>query len=303
MSTGSIGLLNKYVWLVETIYRAGRITRKEINEKWLECELSEGVDISRRTFINNINAIEELFDIVISHDCLNRYYIEDDSIFNRGTSRSWLLNAFSVNAMVGDSKKLRSRVVLEELPSGQNYLETVIKAMRDNRVLNISYFSYTQNEVFDFEIHPYFVKVFKRRWYVIAYSPLTDDMRVYALDRMKKIEILQKVFKMPGNFEPQDYFKDCFGILNTQTVPVERVVVRTTERNARYLRGLPLHASQKELEKDGNMCVFEYHLKPEFDFIQEILASMDALEVMEPQWLREKLAATVKAMNKIYNGK
>ena len=36
--------INKYVWLVETLYKAKRITLKEINRKWSQTELSEGED-------------------------------------------------------------------------------------------------------------------------------------------------------------------------------------------------------------------------------------------------------------------
>lgn len=53
----AINQLNKYVWLVETIHRAkkrGGITLKEIQSRWLDSDLSEGTELSRRTFINNI---------------------------------------------------------------------------------------------------------------------------------------------------------------------------------------------------------------------------------------------------------
>lgn len=62
----AINQLNKYVWLVETIHKAkkrGGITLKEIQSRWLDSDLSEGTELSRRTFINNIHSIEELFEI------------------------------------------------------------------------------------------------------------------------------------------------------------------------------------------------------------------------------------------------
>ena len=44
-------LINKYVWLVETIYKAKKITFKELNTEWLtNQEMSEGIDLSLRTF-------------------------------------------------------------------------------------------------------------------------------------------------------------------------------------------------------------------------------------------------------------
>ena len=61
-------LFNRYLWLVDTIYRAGTITLDEINRKWLQCEMSNGEEIPNRTFHNHRKAIEELFDINIECD-------------------------------------------------------------------------------------------------------------------------------------------------------------------------------------------------------------------------------------------
>lgn len=44
-------LFDKYIWLVDTIYRARKITFEEINERWLRSRLSEGEDIPLRTFL------------------------------------------------------------------------------------------------------------------------------------------------------------------------------------------------------------------------------------------------------------
>ena len=72
-------LFNRYIWLVDTIYRAGKITLEEINERWLRTEMSGGVEIPLRTFHNHRKAIEEIFDINIG--CNRRggyyYYIEN----------------------------------------------------------------------------------------------------------------------------------------------------------------------------------------------------------------------------------
>ena len=51
--------LNKYVWLVETIYRARRISLKEINRRWLANDMSDGLEIPERTFHKWRIAVEE----------------------------------------------------------------------------------------------------------------------------------------------------------------------------------------------------------------------------------------------------
>ena len=299
----AINQLNKYVWLVETIHRAknrGGITLREIQSRGKESELSEGTELSRRTFINNLHAIEELFEISISCGSGYRYYIEYGDCFEEGSTRSWMLNAFSLNTMVSNSRKLKERVLLEDMPSGRNFLEDIIKAMRDNHVIFISYYSYNSEKYYEFDIHPYFVKAFKKRWYVVAYSPGTDDIRCYALDRMENVIISDKVFKMPKDLEPAEYFKDCFGIINNEDSEVQKVVLKVDAFQSNYIRNLPLHESQKEMKRTDEYSIFEYHLKPEFDFEQEIFSNMDTMEVLEPQWLREEITQRLKNLTGKY---
>ncbi len=299
----AINQLNKYVWLVETIHRAkkrGGITLKEIQSRWLDSDLSEGTELSRRTFINNIHSIEELFEINIECGSGYRYNIEYGDCFDEGSTRSWMLNAFSLHAMVSNSRKLKERVLLGDMPSGRNFLEDIIKAMRDNHIIFISYYSYNSEKYYEFDIHPYFVKAFKKRWYVVAYSPGTDDIRCYALDRMENVIISDKVFKMPKDLKPAEYFKDCFGIINNEDSEVQKVVLKIDAFKSNYIRNLPLHESQKEMKRTDEYSIFEYHLKPEFDFEQEIFSNMDTMEVLEPQWLREEVSERLRNLAKKY---
>ena len=288
---------------METIHRAkkkGGITLKEIQCRWSDSDLSEGTELSRRTFINNIHSIEELFEISIECGSGYRYNIEYGDCFEEGSTRSWMLNAFSLHAMVGNSRKLKERVLLEDMPSGRNFLEDIIKAMRDNHVIFISYYSYHSEKYYEFDIHPYFVKAFKKRWYVVAYSPGTDDIRCYALDRMENVIISDKVFKMPKDLKPAEYFKDCFGIINNEDSEVQKVVLKVDAFQSNYIRNLPLHKSQKEMKRTDEYSIFEYHLKPEFDFEQEIFSNMDTMEVLEPQWLREEITQRLKNLTGKY---
>ena len=144
------------------------------------------------------------------------------------------------------------------------------------------------------------MKAFKKRWYVIAYSPGTDDIRCYALDRMEDVTISEEVFKMPEDLDPVEYFKDCFGIINIKSAEVQKVLLRVDGFQSNYIRNLPLHSSQKEIKHTDEYSIFEYHLKPELDFEQEIFSNMDTMEVLEPQWLREEIAQRLKNLTGKY---
>ena len=295
-------LFNRYIWLVDTIYRAGKITFKEINERWLRNEMSLGEKLPKRTFHNHRIAIEELFDINIECDTHNgnQYYIENKDDMERGGVRSWLLNTFAVNNLINESHKLKRRILFEEIPSGQQYLTPIIETMRDNLCIEITYQSFWNDEPNTFEIEPYCIKVFKQRWYVVARNPYYCSLRIYSLDRIINIRTTDKSFKMSKDFEPEAYFENSFGIIVDEDIKPCVVKIKAFESKRKYLQTLPLHHSQKEIEPTADYSIFSYYISPTFDFKQEILSHGDEIEVLSPDWFREEIAETVRNMNNLY---
>lgn len=290
--------INKYVWLVETLYKAKKITLKEINRKWSQTELSEGEEIPRRTFNNWRNAVEEMFGLVImcdKHDG-DRYYIENRDELEEGGFQHWLLSTISVNNMLIENKSLSDRILLENIPSGQDYLATIMEAMKKSKMLDVIYKSYWSDHEHSFPIAPYCVKLFRQRWYVVGNSVYEDKIRIYALDRFMEVNLSDETFKYPKKFNPEGYFKECFGIIRDDDCALETVKLKVGSGQANYLRSLPMHHSQKEEERNDEYSIFTLRLRPTFDFQQEILWNGDAVEVLEPLWLRKEIAGKVKRM-------
>ena len=297
-------LLNKYLWLVETIYKAGRITFEEINEKWLDNDMSEGEEIALRTFHKWRIAAEEIFGLVI--ECERKggyhYYIANADEIKSGSLRSWLLNTISVSNLLIDNQQLKDRILLEEIPSGKDYLPIIFETMKTGRALNITYQSYWRDEPSKFTAEPYAVKLFKQRWYLLAFSSKYERLAIYAIDRIRDIEIDEdKKYKIPSDFIASDFFDNYYGIIAISEMKVQKVVLKVASGQANYLRSLPLHKSQKEIERQKEYSLFEMRLCPEFDFQQEILSMGDDIEVMEPASLREELAGKIERMWNKYN--
>ncbi len=291
-------LFNRYIWLVDTIYRSHKITFDEINRKWLRNDLSGGKKIPLRTFHNHRIAIEEMFDINIECDkSTYEYFIDNAEDMQRGGVRTWLLNTFAVNNLINESHKLKSRIQFENIPSGQKHLTTIIEAMRDESKLRVSYQSFWMEKPAEFEVEPYFVKVFKQRWYLVG---LSDKLRIYALDRLQRCEVSNESFKLPANFDAEAYFQDCYGIINVNDISVQDVTIRVAAYQANYLRALPLHHSQTETETNETYTAFRFYLKPTFDFRQELLSLGDDVEVLQPEWFRLEVKHVVENMALFY---
>ena len=297
-------LFNRYVWLVDVIYRNERISFEEINERWRNnSSLNEEEEyLPKRTFHNHRDAIQMMFDVNI--DCDKRdghkYYIDNSDEMEKGGVRKWLLNTFAVNNLINESHKLQHRIMFEEIPSGQRYLTPIIEAMREERTIEMTYQSFWRDEPTTVEIEPYCIKIFKQRWYVVARSLSYDALRTYSLDRIQKLHITEKTFKMPKGFNSEDYFKQAFGIIVEEKIKPCKVEIKVFGKQRKYLQTLPLHHSQQEEQVNENDSVFSYYLLPTFDFKQEILSHGDEMEVLSPDWFRDELTETVRAMYSRY---
>ena len=298
-------LLNKYVWLVETIYKSKKISFDEINRRWLDNDMSEDKPLPIRTFHKWRIAIEEMFGLIIENEQGGqyRYYIQNADDLKSGSMRSWLFNTLTVSNLMMESVSIKDKILFEEIPDGEQYLPVIIEALKKNTVLEMTYQSFWRDEANTFEVEPYCLKAFKQRWYLVARSPYYDKIMIYALDRVHQLEPTGNVFKYPDDFVAEEYFEDCFGIIADQNYDVETVKLKVSAGQANYLRTLRLHQSQIEIDRNDEFSVFTVRLRPTFDFRQEIL-TMGSDIVLSPKWFRDEMAEISKHMwNKYKNDK
>lgn len=283
-------LINRYVWFVTTIYNRGPITLEEIQHRF-ESHFGRGEELSERQFHRYTDAVEALFDIEIKYSRTQRGYVVADreGIDNMGM-RKWLIQTFSVNNILHESQELKNRILLENVPSGQQHLTTIVDAMRESVALSMTYHSFHREEPSTFEVEPYCVKLFEQRWYMLGKSEGYDDLRIYALDRIKELEPTERKFKLPKKFDAEKFFENYYGIIiGDEDFDVEPVALKVDWWQSKYLRTLPLHHTQVEVERNEEYSIFEYRLCPSFDFRQKILSMGATTEVLAPAMLIAKL--------------
>lgn len=295
---------NKIAWLVETIRKAGRISFEEINQKWIDNEdYSQGRPLPKRTFHNWKNAALDTFGLLIECEKLgtNQYYIANPDDLSKNGMEQWLLDTYTVSNLIMESRSLKERIRLENVPSGREHLDPIIAAMRDSRVLQMVYCRYHTGGARTYIIDPFCVKLFRQRWYMVANLHGSDLTLIFCLDRIRSLAPFgDEQFLYPADFSPDAYFSSCFGIIAGSDMPVEKVVLKVTAHQSNYLRDLPLHPSQEETERHPDHSIFTLYVRPTFDFEQELLWHGEALEVLAPASLRESMAGRIALMHEHY---
>lgn len=280
----------EYIWLVNTIYKANGITLAEINEKWLQTEMSEGISLSRTTFHRHRIAIEEMFGLLIECNKKqgNKYYISNKDVLEEDSVQNWMLSTMSVGNLLSESQSLHNRILLENVPSGGEKLQLVIKAMKENRCLMITYQRYGSPSGYSSTIEPYCIKLFRQRWYMLG--KLSNGwLATYSLDRIESMKMLETKYKVADDFDAVEYFREAYGIVVDDNMPLQHIVLRAYGFERYYLRDLPLHHSQHEINATEEYTDFELTLRPTSDFKSKLLSRGQWIEVLEPQSLADEI--------------
>ena len=291
-------IFHQYIWIINTLRAYRKLTLEELSQKWQQDGVADGNPLQRSSFNRHRDAILDMFGIII--DCEPRtykYYISNKEVIGDDSIERWLFSTLTVHGVLADSAAVKERLVLESAPAGEQYLDTIIRAIKTNHRLLMGYKKF-EAEGYEKVVCPYTLKLFRQRWYLLALND-EDQMRIYALDRITMVELRDETFEMPADFSAQTYFSEYFGVLTTD-IPMAHVILRAHKWMPNYLRTLPLHHSQRELSSTADYTDFSYDIRPTSDFLGELLRHSNGIEVLQPQELREEMRQMIAETLKRY---
>ena len=301
----SIRLIRRYVWLVDTIRRAGSITLQEINRKWANntsLNIDNEDEIPERTFHRHRDAIAELFDIEIACNRYdgNKYYIENEEIFDKPSFSTWLFNGLSIDNQIVGNRKISERIEFEEVPGGHELLSPIIESLSNQKIISIVYKRFNASESKEWLVEPDLLKQSNRRWYLVGRINGGGDLTVFSLDRIQKLDITDQSYTPENLKDIKTRFKEVIGVNIDNDFDCEPVVLRVYGKQRAYIDTLPLHFSQRVKETNKNYTNYELTVRPEYEFQRAILSLGPEAEILSPQWLREEIKWLAEEILKRY---
>lgn len=290
----------KYVWLIKTIYDAKEISLKEISQKWRDDNgLGPDYELPRATFYRWKDAIWEQHGInIVGNQSTKKFSIQNREIIKEGTVIKWMLDTLATGTLINQNLNMSNRILVNNIPSGLDYLKPIIEAMKKNRKIEIEYRQFGNDYGCTFPIKPYCVKLFEGRWYLLGKNNF-GKIRVYSLDRIDDLVILDETFQLPKDFDAA--FDFHYGIIIGNDIEPQRVVFRAFGVQKEYIKSLPLHESQKLEEDTEKYADFSLYIAPTFDFQQKLLSFGSSVEVIKPIELRNEMKNWIAEMTEIYN--
>ncbi|MEG2079579.1 helix-turn-helix transcriptional regulator [Chryseobacterium sp.] len=234
-----------------------------------------------KTFSNDIKALRDKWKIEI--DNYNRYSVKTDF---EGVFQNDLLNSAIFLSSLNSDMMLPGYVIPETRKNtGLEHFHIISETIQNKNKIKISYFDYITEQEKIKEINPYKIKQKDFKWYVLASDDSEVPFKSYALERIKKIEVL-------GRFRPQEIdfemaYQDSIGMFTDGEA--EEIILEYDHRDGHYLKANPIHYSQKVISEAKDRIQFQFFVKPNNDFLMELLKRSWSLKVIKPESLRVRM--------------
>lgn len=184
--------------------------------------------------------------------------------------------------------------------AGLEFIEEILNAIVHKYPLKMWYKPFSGKEM-ERNIHPYHLRQYNRRWFLFALCEEQKKIHNFPIDRIVKLEHLSKSY-IESNINFDEYFDDIVGVTNYSNAPVEKIVLKINNSCINYIRTKPIHWSQKELKECSteDYTIIQLNVKVNTELKMLLFSYSDAIEILEPVWLRDSFAKRVKNMSNTY---
>ncbi len=279
----------------------------------LEDDFGKATGISKRTIQGDISIMKSMrprgFDAPI--DCKDGYYSYNDpdySIENNPLNEQDIHNLEEAIEILKQFKNIPILTDLQEMViklegiipekkqkgrksidfetnenlKGLSFIDPIYKAIKNGQVLSIEYLPFTHTENLKMTIHPYLLKEYHNRWFLIGFNDELKKISHLALDRIELFDLADHKFILTKEYNESVYFENVLGITIPENAKPELIELKFTPERAPYIKTKPIHHSQKIIQENENGIIVRLNLVVNKELISELLSYGKDLTVIKP---------------------
>lgn len=256
----------------------------------------EKFNVSKRQFQRDLKDISSIFELEICYDsgkgvyCINEDEVSE--ISKRRMEAFDTFNALRIGENTSDFIHFENRK-----PLGTENLFGLIHAIKNRLIIKFSYQKFWEDEMTQRSAEPYALKEFKSRWYVLAKDQKDNGIKSFALDRLLNLEITNRSFIYPEDYNIVESYRYCFGIIIPTVEEPQEIILSFTPFQGKYIKTLPLHDTQQVLVDNKDELQIRLKLCITHDLVMELLSFGAEMKVLQPQLLADEIR---KAHKKAY---
>jgi predicted DNA-binding transcriptional regulator YafY len=170
---------------------------------------------------------------------------------------------------------------------GYEHVDLFYKACRNKLPVSFVHYSYKKRKFSHITLHPFLIKEFEHKWYILGYSERHQEVRTFGLDRVFDPLLLRKTFVAVDRKIVASTIADYYGVFPIPEQPKQKIKIMVSTLATNYFQAYPIHKSQDiQKEPDGH-AVISLELVPTLELTRLFLAQGHHVQVLEPEWLIE----------------
>ncbi|NQZ36603.1 MAG: WYL domain-containing protein [Crocinitomicaceae bacterium] len=178
---------------------------------------------------------------------------------------------------------------------GLNHLDILYQAILKKMVLKLTYQSFKAREAQIITFHPFILKEFNNRWFLVGKKKQKSPIMTLALDRIISIDYTTNVEYLDEGFDGDAYYENTIGVTVMGEEHVQKVVLKVKHPHSPYILTKPLHHSQRLLKKLGNGAILiELRVHHNFELERIILGFGEGIHVIEPPLLKQSILSRLQ---------
>jgi len=175
------------------------------------------------------------------------------------------------------------------------FFSPILNAIAGHQALSVNYKKAFVNEVQD-TIHPYYLKEYNTRWFLLAWSDQNNTLSTFAIDRLTKVEPSTVVYRKNTDIDFESFFDDIIGVTHTDAEE-QLIRLRFTPNRYPYVMTKPLHWSQHNYDESREITI---QVIPNRELESLLLSFGPDVEILEPASLREQMKEKIAKMMTLY---
>lgn len=181
-----------------------------------------------------------------------------------------------------------------EFLRGLDRIGELFNAISYRKVLSIRYKPFQSPQPYIYLLHPYYLKQYNSRWFLLGFNPEFGKITIVALDRIEAVEETGAYYTLDKNLNFQEYFEDIVGVSRQEDDKPVKVELFITKELAPYIQTKPIHGSQKRVSQDEHGLIVSLIVIPNFELEQLILSHGEKVRVLAPESFRERIKSRLK---------
>jgi predicted DNA-binding transcriptional regulator YafY len=180
--------------------------------------------------------------------------------------------------------------------TGREFISPIYNAIVNQKALNIVYQSFKQEESVELEFHPYHLKQYNNRWFVFGIVTGNTNMTNLPLDRIFSIDESNNKYVPNDSVDFEEYFEDVIGVSVPNSSVLQKVMLKIDRELWPYIKTKPLHGSQKVKQETNEFTLIQLEVHLNYELESLILSRGEAIVVLEPAELREKVKKRIQQL-------